>query len=68
MTFVAFGALVIVVCVVAWIVTLILKKIPDTPAWASQIVWLVALLIVIATLLEAMGILGGTNPTIPRLR
>lgn len=63
-----FFIIVFVCCAAAWLLTWALAKyFPNTPAVVPAIVWGVAIVIIVATLARALGLLG-INPQIPRLR
>lgn len=70
MTFLAFCVLVLVVCAIAALVTWIMRQfLPNAPALVEKIVWGVAVLIILVTLLQAIGIVSlSGGPMIPRLK
>lgn len=67
MGFGAFLIYVFVVVLLAWLATwAIAHLLPGTPAIIPSLIWIVAVLILVVTLLRAMGLLGA-DPAIPRL-
>ena len=68
MGLIEFFILVIVVVVLAALATWAIRTFaPGTPAIITNIVWCVAVLIIVVTLIQALGLLGH-DPQIPRLR
>ncbi|HJR00283.1 MAG TPA: hypothetical protein VKA83_01510 [Methylomirabilota bacterium] len=68
MGLIEFFVVVIVCCLLAWLVCYVLSHfMPGTPAFVPMVVWGVAVLLILVTLLKALG-LWGIDPQIPRLR
>jgi phosphate starvation-inducible membrane PsiE len=67
MGFLSFVVLCFVVVLIAWLAVLALGSLaPGHPPAIDMIIWGVAILIIVWTLLSAMGLLGH-DPKIPRL-
>jgi len=68
MGLIEFFVVVLVCCFLAWAACWLLGKFaPGTPAFVPMVIWTVAVIIIVFTLVKALG-LYGIDPQIPRLR
>jgi hypothetical protein len=66
MGLVEFIIMCIIVVAIAWIGTWAISQIPNCPPIVPKLIWIVAIMIILVTLIKATGILGH-DPQIPRL-
>lgn len=68
MSLISFCVIVVIVCLIAWGFTWLLANVIHAPPVFVKIIWGLAIFIIIVLLLQALGILGGADIMIPRIR